>query len=165
ELDVLPIAFLHHAHGGVALTERPHDRLHQIVWRAGGRGDADGPHALEPGRVDVVRALDAPGVAGQVISQLDQSHAVGTGPAGDDEEQVDVRGDRPYGVLAVLGGEAQVVGGRHEQAGEALAQQVDGLHRVVDGQRRLGEDHDLLGVGNLDGARVGQGWVVLAIAD
>ena len=70
---------------------------------------------------------------------LDQAGGVGRVGRADDKEQVAPVGDPPHGVLAVLGGVADVVGGRRRDRGNAPAQGRDDLGGLVGGKRRLGE--------------------------
>src|SRR5690625_3326487 len=164
EGDGLPLALLDRLRPRRAPPHVAHDLLDQVVGSRCGRGDPHRPLPRKPRRVDVGYGFDAVGVAAQILGQFQQAHPVAAVAARHDQEHVNLVGDLADGVLTVLGGVAEVVAAGRHQVGESLAQDVNGAHGVVHRQGRLRQHGNLVGVGDLNGAWVGQAFLCLAVA-
>ena len=128
-------AVLHHALGG-ARASRDHDRL----------------VAAEPGRVDLVGAVDEMSADAPLACQFGQPLTVGAVLAAQHDHDVGARGEEADGLLAVLGGVADVVLGRPDDLREAFLEPADDPRGVVDGERRLREVGEF--VAGAEGKRV-----------
>src|SRR5690606_9871071 len=83
--------------------------LHDLLGGTGAGGDQDGVHPVEPFRADLGGAVDEEGRATQRCGDLGQAAAVRAILAAHDQHQVGPRGQVPDGILAVLGGVADVI--------------------------------------------------------
>ena len=85
-----------------------------------------------------------------LAGDLDQPVGVRRVGRADHQHELALAGELLDGDLAVGGRVTDVVGLRGDDVGEALAQAGDDLGRLVDRERRLGDEGDVVGVGDLE---------------
>ena len=79
----------------MSLTPRARKKLdqvlHEVLGRAGARGDADDARALQPLLADLAGVVDQVRLGAAVARDLDQAHRVGGVARADHEQQVAAR--------------------------------------------------------------------------
>ena len=110
--------------------------------------------ALEPRGVDIALVVDEEGRRAELLRELGEAVRVRGVLRADHEHDVGLRRDHLDGVLTVLGRVADVVARRSLDRRESLLEDAHDLVRLVDGQGGLGQVTEIVGVGDLDGARL-----------
>src|SRR5690606_11620433 len=95
--------------GGPELLQALDHATHQYLGCGGTGGDADVLAAGDPSGVDLDRAVDQVGLDPFALGQFAQAVGVGTVGRADHQHQVALPREFAHGILAVLGGVADVV--------------------------------------------------------